>query len=183
VPTAGNATRMQVLLEAAKRGLSLFDDTWATGLWIFSTELDGPGTGDYKELVPIGPLTSNRQTVLTALNQITATQNGDTGLYDTILAGYKRLKDGWEPGMVNTLIVMTDGENDDKNGLNREQLLQELGKIKDPAKPVRVLIIAFGPDVAPDTLKPITNLTSGGVFAAPDPAKISDIFLQAITTR
>ncbi|GIJ53959.1 VWA domain-containing protein [Virgisporangium aurantiacum] len=183
VPTAGNLPRMQVLLEAAKRGLSLFDDTWATGLWIFSTELDGPGTADYKELVPIGPLTTNRQTVLNTLNAITATQNGDTGLYDTILAGYKRLKDGWEPGMVNTLIVMTDGENDDKNGLNRDQLLNELGKIKDPAKPVRVLIIAFGPDVAPDGLKPITNLTSGGVFAAPDPAKIGDIFLQAITTR
>ncbi|GIJ66576.1 hypothetical protein Voc01_014930 [Virgisporangium ochraceum] len=183
VPTAGNAPRMAVLLEAAKRGLSLFDDTWATGLWVFSTELDGPGTADYKELVPIGPLTSNRQTVLNALNGIKATERGDTGLYDTILAGYKRLKDGWEPGMVNTLIVMTDGENDDKNGLNRDQLLQELGKIKDPAKPVRVLIIAFGPDVAPDGLKPITNLTSGGVFAAPDPAKIGDIFLQAITTR
>jgi Ca-activated chloride channel homolog len=183
VPTAGNATRMQVLLEAAKRGLTLFDDTWATGLWVFSTNLDGPGTADYKELVPIGPLTSNRQTVLNTLGSITATQNGDTGLYDTILAGYKRLKEGWEPGMVNTLIVMTDGENDDDNGLNRDQLLQELGKIKDPAKPVRVLIIAFGPDVAPDPLKPITALTSGGVFAAPDPAKIGDIFLQAITTR
>ena len=65
-------------------------DTWATGLWVFSTELDGPGTADYKELVPIGPLTSNRQTVLGALNGITATKNGDTGLYDTIFAGYKR---------------------------------------------------------------------------------------------
>jgi Ca-activated chloride channel family protein len=183
VPTAGNLTRMQVLLAAAEKGLALFDDTWATGLWVFSTELDGPGTGDYKELVPIGPLTTNRQAVLGAMRSITATQNGDTGLYDTILAGYKRLKDGWEPGMVNTLIVMTDGENDDKNGLNRDQLLNELGKIKDPAKPVRVLIIAFGPDVAPDGLKPITALTSGGVFAAPDPAKIGEIFLQAITTR
>jgi hypothetical protein len=183
VPTAGNAPRMAVLQEAARRGLSLFDDTWALGLWVFSTELDGPGTSDFKELVPIGPLTSNRQTVLNALNGIKATEAGDTGLYDTILAGYKRLKDGWEPGMVNTLIVMTDGENDDDNGLNRDQLLQELGKIKDPAKPVRVLIIAFGPDVAPDGLKPITNLTSGGVFAAADPAKIGDIFLQAITTR
>lgn len=183
VPTAGNATRMAVVLEASKRGLSLFDDTWATGLWVFSTELDGPGTADYKEVVPIGPLSANRQAVLNALSTITATQNGDTGLYDTILAGYKRLQDGWEPGMINTLIVMTDGENDDDNGLNRDQLLQELGKIKDPAKPVRVLILAFGPDVAPDGLKPITALTSGGVFAAPDPAKIGDIFLQAITTR
>jgi len=79
--------------------------------------------------------------------------------------------------------MMTDGENDDKNGLTKEQLLTELGNVKDPKKPVRVLIIAFGPDVAPGGLKPITDLTSGAVFAAPDPAKISEIFLQAIVTR
>src|SRR5207244_4481514 len=34
VPTAGNATRMQVTTEAARKGLSLFDDKWAVGLWI-----------------------------------------------------------------------------------------------------------------------------------------------------
>jgi glycosyltransferase involved in cell wall biosynthesis len=183
VPTAGNATRMAVLLDAAKRGLSLFDDTWAIGVWTFSTELAGPGTSDYREVVPIGPLSTNRQQVLGALGGITATKLGDTGLYDTVLAGYKALQTGWEPGMVNTLIVMTDGENDDANGLSQEQLLNELGKIKDAKKPVRVILIAFGPDVAPDGLRPITNLTSGGVFAASDPAKISEVFLQAVTTR
>jgi Ca-activated chloride channel family protein len=183
VPTAGNAARMAVLRDAAQRGLKLFDDTWAIGLWVFSTELDGPGTKDYKEIVPIGPLSTNRQVMVGALSSVTATRLGDTGLYDTILAGYKALQDGWEPGMVNTLIMMTDGENDDANGLSREQLLGELGKIKDPKRPVRVIILAFGPDVAPGGLKPITDLTSGGVFAAPDPAKIADVFLQAITTR
>jgi Ca-activated chloride channel homolog len=183
VPTAGNATRIQVLLAAAKGGLALFDDTWALGLWTFSTELDGPGTPDYKQLLPIGPLSSNRQAMLGALSGIQATKLGDTGLYDTILAGYKALQQGWEPGMINTLIMMTDGENDDRNGLSQQQLLAEIGKVKDPKKPVRVLIIAFGPDVAPGGLKPITDLTSGAVFAAPDPAKISEIFLQAIVTR
>jgi Ca-activated chloride channel homolog len=183
VPTAGNISRMAVLQEAAKRGLALFDDTWSLGLWTFSTELDGPGTADYKQLVPIGPLSANRQQILGALAGVTATKLGDTGLHDTILAGYRALQTDWEPGMINTLIVMTDGENDDANGLSLDQLLVELGKVKDAKKPVRVLLIAFGPDVAPAGLKPITDLTGGAVFAASDPAKIGDIFLQAITTR
>jgi Ca-activated chloride channel homolog len=181
VPTAGNATRMQVTLDAARRGLTLFDDTWSLGLWIFSTELNG--ATDYAELVPIGPLSSQRPQLLAALGQIAPKPNGDTGLYDTILAGYQSLQNNWEPGMVNSLIVLTDGENDDANGISQEQLLSELGRLKDPKRPVRILLITIGPDVAPGGLKPITDLTSGGVFAAPDPAKINDIFLQAITTR
>jgi hypothetical protein len=182
VPTAGNATRMAVTVETAKRGLSLFDDTWSVGFWIFSTELDG--ANDWRQLAPIAPLTTQREKLIAALGSIQAKPNGDTGLYDTLFAGYRALQNGWQPGMVNSLIVMTDGENDDpKGGLSKEQLLAEIGKIKDPKRPVRVLIIAIGPDVAAGNLKPITDLTSGGVFAAPDPAKISDIFLQAITTR
>ena len=89
--------------EAARGGMSFFDDSWAVGLWTFSTHLDGDK--DYKQVVPIGPLTTNRQAVVGAMRSIKATEKGDTGLYDTILAGYKRLKDGWEPGMVNTLIL------------------------------------------------------------------------------
>jgi hypothetical protein len=183
VPTAGNATRMQVLLEAAKRGLGLFDDSWAVGLWIFSTELGGPGTPDYREVVPIAPLPANRQVLLGALQSTQATRLGDTALYETILASYKTMRDSWEPGRVNSLIVMTDGENDDANGPTQEQLLVELGKLKDPKRPVRVILIAIGPDVAPAGLKPITDLTGGAVFAAPDPAKIGEIFVQAISTR
>jgi Ca-activated chloride channel homolog len=182
VPTAGNATRMAVLLDAAKRGLSLFDDTWSLGLWLFSTELDGPK--DYQQVIPIGPLSSQRQQIVDALGKVKPKPLGDTGLYDTIFAGYQALQDGWQQGMVNTLIVMTDGENDDpKGGLSLEQLVAEIGKIKDPKRPVRILLITIGPDAKPELLKPITDLSSGGVFSAPDPAKISDIFLQAITTR
>jgi len=35
----------------------------------------------------------------------------------------------------------------------------------------------------PAGLKPITDVTGGAVFAAPDPAKIGEIFVQAIATR
>ncbi|WP_238014171.1 substrate-binding domain-containing protein [Dactylosporangium sp. AC04546] len=182
VPTAGNATRMQVTLEAARKGMSLFDDSWALGVWTFSTQLDG--AKDYKQLVPIGPLVSQRAACLQALQSITPKKTGDTALYDTILAGYKAVQQGWDSGRVNSLIVMTDGENDDPaGGLSLEQLIAELKKTADPAKPVQVILIGIGDKVGEAQMRQITDAIGGGTFVAPDPAKIGDIFLQAISLR
>ncbi|GGM11340.1 hypothetical protein GCM10007977_010570 [Dactylosporangium sucinum] len=182
VPTAGNATRMQVTLEAARKGMNLFDDSWALGVWTFSTQLDG--AKDYKQLVPIGPLVSQRAACLQALQSITPKKNGDTALYDTILAGYKAVQQGWDSGRINSLIVMTDGENDDPaGGLSLEQLIAELKKTADPARPVQVILIGIGDKVGEAQMRQITDAIGGGTFVAPDPAKIGDIFLQAISLR
>jgi Ca-activated chloride channel homolog len=181
VPTAKNATRMQVTVEAARQGLSLLDDSWAVGVWTFSTNLDG--AKDYKELVPIGPLSSQRATMLQQLGGVKAIPQGDTGLYDTILAGYKAVQTGWDPGRINSLVIMTDGENDDDNGILLPNLLVELKKIMDPAKPIQVILIGIGSAVGQAEMKQVTDTTGGGTFLAPDPAKIGQIFLQAIALR
>jgi Mg-chelatase subunit ChlD len=181
VPTAQNATRMQVTTEAARKGLSLFDDSWAVGLWIFSTLLDGDK--DYQQLLPIGPLSAQRTQLLQSLATIAPKRTGDTGLYDTILAGYKVVQDGYDPGAVNTLMVMTDGQNDDKNGLTLDQLIAQLKNIADPKRPVNVILIGIGTAVGQGEMERITNSVGGGTFIAPDPAKIGEIFLKAVSLR
>ncbi len=181
VPTARNATRAQVTQEAARRGLGLFDDKWSVGVWIFSTELDG--ARDWRELVPISPLTSKRQVLLESLNEISPKRNGNTGLYDTVLAAYKNVQDGWEAGKVNSLVVFTDGKNADANGLSQDQLIRELGKASDPKRPIRLVIIGIGTGVDKAELENITKATGGGVFVQEDPAKIDEIFLKAISSR
>ena len=180
VPTAGNATREQVLVKAATGGLSLFDDSWAVGLWVFSTKLEG--NTPYKELVPIGPLVSQRSQLVGALGGIQAT-HGDTGLYDTTLAAYKTVQTNWDPGKINSIILMTDGQNDNPGGLTLDQLITELQKIADPKRPVQVVALGIGTDVSRPELTRITQTTGGGVFIATDPAKIGEIFLQAIALR
>jgi Ca-activated chloride channel family protein len=180
VPTAGNATREQVLVKAAAGGLSLFDDSWSVGLWIFSTKLDG--NTPYKELVPIGPLAGQRNQLGAALAGIQAS-HGDTGLYDTTLAAYKAVQATWDPGKINSVILMTDGQNDNPGGLTLDQLVTELQKIADPKRPVQVVALGIGTDVSRPELTRITQTTGGGVFIATDPAKIGEIFLQAIALR
>ncbi len=181
VPSAGNTTRAQVTQDAAKRGLGLFDDKWAVGVWLFSTELEG--AQDWRQVVPISPLSSSRTQVAASINEIVPKQGGATGLYDTALAAYKNVQDTWEAGRVNSVILFTDGKNEDDNGIQLSQLIDELKKTADPKRPVRMIIIGIGTDVDRNELEAITDATGGGVFTAEDPAKISEIFLQAISSR
>ncbi|MGN9910538.1 VWA domain-containing protein [Phytohabitans sp. LJ34] len=181
VPEARNATRMAVTLAAAQAGLGLFDDSWALGLWTFSTQLDGGK--DWLELVPIGPLSSNRSQALAALKSIEPKSDGDTGLYDTMLAAYKEVQDGWAADRVNSIVMFTDGKNDDANGISEQALLAQLKDLADPKKPVQVIILGIGDGVDEGQLKRITNVTGGGVFVTKDPTKIGDIFLKALALR
>jgi Mg-chelatase subunit ChlD len=119
VASADGVTRAQVTAEAARRGLGLFDDSWAVGLWIFSTKL--VGTVDHQELLPIQPLSVQRIQMLATLGAIQPKPKGDTGLYDTILAAYQAVQKDWDPGRVNSIVLMTDGDNDDDNGVTLTQ--------------------------------------------------------------
>ncbi|HEY2794735.1 MAG TPA: substrate-binding domain-containing protein, partial [Micromonosporaceae bacterium] len=154
VPTAKNATREAVTVAAAKAGLGLFDDRWAVGLWTFSTDMDG--TKPYKQLVPISPLSTGRGAMSAALGTINPIPNGDTGLYDTALAAYKTVQANWDPSRVNSVVIMTDGQNDNPGGLTMTSLLAAINKVKDPSKPIEVIAIGIGNQVNKAELEKIT---------------------------
>ncbi|GGM19151.1 hypothetical protein GCM10012279_41850 [Micromonospora yangpuensis] len=180
VPSANNATRAQVTVEAARRGLGLFDDSWSIGLWTFSTRL--VGDQDWKELVGIGPLATQRGRLDQGLSTITPS-SGDTGLYDTLLAAYQTVQGGWEPGRVNSVVLFTDGKNEDADGISQAKLLAELKRLADPERPVQVVVIGIGSEVSRTELESITKVTGGGAFVTEDPTKIGEIFLKAIALR
>jgi Ca-activated chloride channel homolog len=181
VPTAGGVTREEVTVESARRGLAMLDDSWAAGLWIFSTRLDS--ARDYRQLTPIGPLSTHRTELLRALTTVTPKRDGGTGLYDTVLAAYRAVQDGWDPGRVNSVVIMTDGRNEDRQGGTLDQLVAELRKTTDPARPVQVIALGIGDKVNRTELERITETTGGATFLAPDPSQIGKIFLQAIAMR
>ncbi|MET8148163.1 substrate-binding domain-containing protein [Actinoplanes sp. NPDC049668] len=182
VPTAGNVDRATVTRAAASQGLALFDDKWAVGVWLFSTEM--VGKRPWKQIVPISPLTSKRSEIQASIAQIRPKRGGGTGLYDTALAAYKNVQDSWQAGRVNSVLLFTDGQNENKDGISQKTLVTELKKLADPKRPVRMVIIGIGPGVDRNELEIITDATSsGGVFIAQDPAKIGEIFLEAISAR
>jgi Mg-chelatase subunit ChlD len=180
VPTAGGATRGQVSVAAARRGLNLFDDDWAVGLWVFSRRISG--SRDYREILPIRPMRDNRARLNQLIGTVNPISGGETGLYDTILAAYRTVKRGWDPKAVNSVVVLTDGFNRD-DGLTLDQLIAALRREKDARKPIQVIAIGVGNEVGEAELRRITGTSGGGTFIARDPSDIGEIFLKAIALR
>ena len=173
----GPGTRMQATLEAARDGLTRFSDDWQVGIW----EFDG---ATHRQLVPIGPLINNRSAVTTSLSGVVPHNGGDAGLYQSILDAYDAVKNGWQAGRVNSVLIMTDGVAGPKSGdLTLNDLLAQLKAAKDPGRPVQVVIVGVGDSVARAPLDEITRTVGGGVFVATDPDQVGDVFAQAIALR
>jgi hypothetical protein len=179
VPGTGK-TRIELTKQTAQAGLGLFKPTTELGLWVFSTDLNGGR--DYQELLPIQPMYTGRDKAYQIIGQIQAKPNGATGLYDTVLAGYQKLRSGWNPARINVLVVLTDGQNEDPNGISRATLLGKLHALADPRKPLRIVFIGLGTGVNATELSQIAAVTGGRAFVTPDPRKIADIFLAALAS-
>jgi len=178
VPGTGR-TRMELTADAAARGLTLFQPTSESAVWEFATRLDGDR--DYREVLPMRPVSEQLAAgAPDRLRAITADPVGDTGLYDTVLAAYRLAVAEWQPGRFNLVIVLTDGRNDDPEGISRDALVAELTRLADPARPVAVIGIGIGPDADMSELAAITAPTGGEALPAPDPARITDVFYGAL---
>lgn len=183
-----NATRMQVTTQAAQQALGLLSDRSEVGLWTFSTHLNG--TEDYARHVDPGPLAEpldggvTRRAVLSqTLLQLRPKPDGGTGLYDTTLAAYRAMKETYDPTKLNSVVVFTDGANDDDQGISLEELKNALRKEWDPTQPVVLIYVAFGPDTDPATLKSIAEITRGSVFTANSADEITRVFLESLLKR
>ena len=187
VPGSGGRTRIDLAKAAAKRGLGLYPPDSEIGMWVFSTNL-APST-DYRELVPVGTLApgpdgvTGQQKLAMALDGAQAIPDGGTGLYDTTLAAVRALRASWDPNRVNTVLILSDGMNDDANSISLPDLLSTLKNEANPQKPVTVISIGFGPDSDVNALTQISNATGGSTYVSLDPNNIGEIFLDAVGQR
>jgi hypothetical protein len=172
VVKGGAASRLDVLRKTAVDGLRLFTDDSQLGLWAFADT--------HQEVVPVGQLGAAQRGRLTAaVNGATATAGDVCGLYEAVLAAYKSLKDGYQEGRSNTVVVFTDGANN-KAGMTMEQLELELERATDPTRPIRVVLLGIGPEVDQKELEQIAQRTGGKAFSVQDPDQIGTIFLEAL---
>jgi Ca-activated chloride channel family protein len=182
VPQTGRS-KLAVALAAARASLQLFTDADHIGLWEFSSDL-APGR-DYRELVPLGPAggrvkpgKDRRQASLEAYTAMRP--RSGTGLYDSLLAAYDSATARYQRGYVNTVVLLSDGKNDDTSGISLDELLLRLKTRYDMFKPVHVVTIAYGNDADPIVLARIAKATDGLSLDAPNPRTIGQVFLSAI---
>jgi hypothetical protein len=177
----GNSTRVAITQEAAGIALSALPKTTKLGLWIFSIDKGGPGQ-DWRELAPIGRLDddSHRAQVATAAETLSKNVGGGTGLYDTIWAAYQKAQAQYDPDRVNAVVILTDGRNDDPNGISLEQLKANLRSASDPDKPIAITTIGIGPDVDATALTEVSKMTYSDFYSAPTPADMTTVLARAL---
>jgi hypothetical protein len=177
----GNSTRVAITQEAAGIALAALPRTTRLGLWIFSIG-KGANGADYREVVPLGPLDdeAHRARVARAAQSLAGEVGGATGLYDTIWAAYQQAQKDYDPDRVNAVVILTDGRNEDPNGITFEQLKANLRAAADPERPVAITTIGIGPDVDPKVLTEISRMTFSDFYAAPSPAEMTSVLARAL---
>jgi Ca-activated chloride channel family protein len=148
---------------------------------MFSTKLDGDR--DYRELVPIGPMSQQidggqRRAVLRQRIENLPPQGG-TGLYDTSLASFQFVRAHQRAESINAVVLLTDGKNED-NGISLQALLDQL-RTEQGDQSVRLFTIAYGDDADHETLKRIAETTNGAAYNSSDPTSINQVFTAVIS--
>lgn len=185
---AGEQTRMHVTQQAAIAGSKLFPNTAALGMWAFSIGLGG-GNQDYVELDPIRKMdqvvdgVTQRDRLVADTSGLDKRTGGATGLYDSTLAAYRTVKASYDARAVNSVILFTDGSNEDPDSLTLEELLAALQRERDPAKPVVIVSIGITGDADAGTLRKISEATGGTSYVARNPQDIPSVFVDALQAR
>ncbi|MGV9710913.1 substrate-binding domain-containing protein [Gordonia sp. NPDC003424] len=188
---AGGTTRAGLLADASMTGLKLFPNNTMIGGWAFGVRKGDNGT-DWRWMSPIRRLDAlasgggtHRDELGRAVRRGLAPSQlgGGTGLYDTTLAAFKEVQRSYDPNYSNSVIIMTDGQNDDPSSITLTQLLSQLKRLEDPARPVLVLTIGISDDADTEALKAIADATGGTTYVAKTSDDIKTVFVDAIQAR
>jgi hypothetical protein len=171
---AGPTTRARVMAAAAQGGLELFASESRVGMWAFASR--------HQEVLPIARLTAESRAVLD--QRMAAAQPSPdprSELYKTLLDAYRVMKKGYDVSRPNIIVVLTDGGDSQPGGLRRETFKQEIQKLADPTRPIRMVLIGIGVGPADaDDLQAIAEVVGGGFFPMTSPEQIQIIFLKAL---
>ncbi|MBE1530600.1 substrate-binding domain-containing protein [Actinomadura algeriensis] len=182
-----NTNRLQAIGAVSQGGLGMMSDDTEMGQWLFSTNMKNGAP--YEVTVPMGPLgerigsNTRRNRILSVLSKMRPNPTGDTALYRTMLDAYEKMSKTFKPEFGNSILLLTDGKNDDPEGPTLQETLKQLKAMRDPNKPIQVNMIGFGPGVDRNELEQIGEATGGGVAVAQTPEDIQKIFLQMLSRR
>jgi Ca-activated chloride channel family protein len=84
---------------------------------------------------------------------------------------------------VNAVVLLTDGEDTDADGISLDQLLTPLRNEQASGQPVPIITIAYGDSSGAQSLAAISAATGGASYEVSDPSRIRDIFLDAVGKR
>ncbi|HUV11289.1 MAG TPA: extracellular solute-binding protein [Acidimicrobiia bacterium] len=175
------ATKLDLAKTAAIAALDQFQPEDEVGLRIFSTEISNRAPTDYRDLVPIGPISANKPDLEREIEGLRPTQG--TPLYTAAEDSYTFMRDGFDATRINAVVLLTDGRNEDARNEDLAGLLSALRTTTEgeSTSPVRIFTIAYGNDADESTLKRIAEATNAAAYSAVDPATIVNVFNAVVS--
>lgn len=176
-------TRLDGAIEGAQSTLDHFRQTDEVGVWAFTTGVSseaGEGIQVMREVTALG---SDRETLGTALDDLRYAQRAGTPLYDSVAAAYEEMDARAEPGRINAIVLLSDGEDTDSR-ISLDSLIAQISpesaEAGADAAQVRIFPIAYGEEADPTALQRIADATGGQLFDASDPEQIDLVFASVI---
>jgi Ca-activated chloride channel homolog len=180
----GGKTRLQLVKEAGTAVLRYAGDADSVGLWEFSAGM--VGKRDFRQLVALGTAGSragrhpDRRAAIASAYRGMRPRPG-AGLYDTVLAAYRTALDDYRPDAVNTVLVVSDGGNEDPGSVSLAGTVARLRAWYRPSRPVHVVTVAYGTAADRTALAQLARATRGTAYATADPRRLTPVLTEAIT--
>jgi Mg-chelatase subunit ChlD len=185
----GDTTRIKLAVQASQVALDAFPAQARIGIWGFSKNR-GEGGVSYEEYAtldrldaPAGGAGTHGDVVRSEATKLVERVRGGTGVMDTTLAAYKYAQEKWDPAWFNSVVIFTDGAADDSSSLSLDSLVNQLKTLRDPAKPVKVIIIGLSQESDTGELDEIAAATGGQKYVVNDPNEILGVLAQALLNR
>lgn len=177
----GASTRLANTLGALRSTMNVMPPDFGLGVWTFGKSLDG--ANPYRVQARTAALADDQRTAIdTALSAVRATEARPDQAYPALLAAYRSAVNGYAEGRTNSVLLITDGPDDDSS-VTGAQLLADLAAAADPDRPVRVDVIVIGGN-GTDTLQTAAQRT-GGIYTrltTSNDLSFGSAVVQALTT-
>ncbi|MGB6181018.1 MAG: VWA domain-containing protein [Rhodococcus sp. (in: high G+C Gram-positive bacteria)] len=155
----GGATRLSNVSDALRQVVDTAPESDRLGLWTYSSALDG--NNPYRVVQPLSPMTADPRGALavslSGLDPATATST-----YASVQAAYASAVANWTGDGPNSVLLITDGPNDDTS-ISSDRFLSSIAAAADPARPVRIDVVSLTDNTDIATLRALTGQTGGEV--------------------
>ncbi|MCC2031771.1 VWA domain-containing protein [Microbacterium sp. BWT-G7] len=175
-------SKLDGAIEGAQSTLGHFRSSDEVGVWAFTTGVSSAAGQNIVVLRDVSPLASDRESVDSSLDDLRFADRQGTPLYDAIAAAYEEMTARAEPGRINAIVVLSDGQDTDST-ISLDSLIAKIGKESSEGgddAPVRIFPIAYGEGADTGALQRIAEATGGQWFDASDAAKIDLVFASVI---
>ncbi|MEV6908980.1 substrate-binding and VWA domain-containing protein [Amycolatopsis sp. NPDC051071] len=162
--------RIDLLKPAIVEQLKLLHPEDEVGLWTFSS-------GPPEEKIPIGKVKDVRDPMIDLVGKLTPT--GDTALYRSVVDANAKMREGFDPNLINAVVFLTDGK-DTEGEYTEEQVLKAVDAERLDNS-VRIFTMAYGAQADSRFLDEIAQKSKARSYRAVDPQGVDKMFVNVFS--